>query len=153
MNGIIVKLCVFITAIITSSLVYMLLDNVPPYDFKSGRIEPNPATSGRNVNVIWDIEVRRYCPGTVYRTIVGPITKSNASVVYFYDPIHAIISKSNVNDFRNKELIVTFSIPFVQSIGAYNYAAKIDYECNWLQKFFPLRVNLPVVPFEILADK
>jgi len=147
------KASVIIASFVIASFTYMFFDNVPPYEFKAGRIEPDPAKSGQRVNIIWQLGIRRICPGTVYRKVAGPITSSNASVVYFYDPIPAVISESTVKDMKDNELVITFQIPDVSFPGTYHYSARIDYRCNWLQRVFPLKVDLPIIPFYISREK
>ena len=129
-------------------VVYMSLDNSPPYTFHKGELIPNPATSGQTVDVIWEYEVHRFCSGIVYRRIIGPIG-SGAAIVHNYDPTVAVINPRIAQQSGPNKLVVTFSLPPSTSPGEFIYSATIEYNCNPLQAIFPLKVQLPQVPFGV----
>lgn len=130
----------------TAAVVFMWFDTTPPfeYDVKESQIVPQVAEGGMQIRVDWKVKVNRVCPGTNVRELFDPVTKSRLA---FYDPVPTA-SDSAIDD--DGHLIRTFLLPRRISKGPVGYRAHLSYQCNWLQRFFPLELETPELFFELV---
>lgn len=138
-------------AAIFGALVYMITDNKPPYEWTFGEIVPNPTSNGAQVQVHWKIKISRHCPGLINRQVVGPVydfeadgSKRTSALIRNYDPFPAFAPT-----FVDPDLWVTFNLPTNLEPGNYIYRVSGDYNCNLLQRFWPLHVKLPEIKFKV----
>ena len=141
----------FVASIITflwiTPLAYMLVDNQPPYEYDVSRsyVIPAKVPQQNQVTVHWHISrVHRLCPGRVTRIIVDAST----GVRTVYDPVPAVLPL----DPLTKEMALdrTFVLPPNLTPGLHYYKTINEFSCNLLQRFWPLTVATPEIPFEVL---
>ena len=135
-----------IFAVIFGAFVFLVFDNTHPYRWLYGEIIPDPAGNGAQVQVHWRIEKIRWCPGIVTRQVIGPLENGNA-LVHSYDPFPAFAEKVLPNKINEK--FIPFRLPDNLTEGKYAYRVFIDYNCNILQRFWPLHVELPELRFSV----
>lgn len=131
-------------AIIIGSLglcAYWAADRQLPIAAQSGKFvgwdEHNPHIGW----IEWTGVRQRYCEGISYRWLVN-------GVVIELAPIH-VRYNGNVDNPEKKSTTwrVAFEIPeWYKHNGSYR--VRIEYSCNPFQKFFPLVVSLPDIPFK-----
>lgn len=119
----------------------MALDNVPPYDYVSGIISPDPARQGGRVVLTWQIKTHRLCPGSVQRTLIDNAT---GKVVAQYDPTPASLTVSLNDTELKKSFLLPDDLP-----NELRYEAVVSFRCNPLQALFPIKVYVPTVIFHI----
>lgn len=133
---------------ITGYIVFMAFDTTPPFEFDAAesKIIPHAVEGGVLVEVDWKIsKFNRLCPGINIRILFDP--KSGARITV-YDPVPTVsILDIKAND---NHLIRTFLVPMRISKGKVGYRAHQLYQCNWLQKFFPLETTTPDLFFEMI---
>lgn len=130
--------------IILGALAFMSADTTPPYEYDVAEsyVIPEQTQAGHQLTVHWKIKVNRICPGTIVRTIVDTKTGIRVS----YDPTPA----ANTLETVDHELNRTFMLPTGIPPGAKWYYSDGDYACNLLQRFYPLHVRTPRLPFTVL---
>lgn len=131
---------------VIGSLVFMWFDTIPPYEFdvSQSKIIPQVAESGMQIRVDWKVKVNRICPGINIRELFDPITKTRLTI---YDPVPTASDAALEGD---DHLIRTFLLPRRISKGTVGYRAHLFYQCNWLQGFFPLKIDTPELFFELI---
>ena len=130
--------------IVFGAFGFMLADNQPPYvyDVSQSYVKPNPTIPGHQVEVFWKLKkINRICPGSNVRTIVDE--RTGASFSYDATPAMATIK------FGDDHLSRTFLLPDGISTGRKIYRANLEYACNPLQRFWPLKVQTPDLHFEV----
>jgi len=116
-------------------------DRERPYEFhlEGSFIVPPEAESGDQITVNWKVTRRRQCEGTVDRQLVDPRTEV---IIANYDPAPAALNGVAVGtDILRK----TFTLPLNMQRGDVGYQAKLNYQCNWLQKIFPNALGIKYV--------
>lgn len=134
---------VFSVTVVTP-LSYMAFDNMPPYEYdvENSYIIPSETPVGRQLTVHWKLKkVNRTCSGSITRHVVDQDT----SVRFSYDPTAAARTIDIHDDVLNR----TFFLPPDVTTGKKWYYADADFACNPLQRFYPLRVRTPRLPFEV----
>lgn len=132
----------------TGYIVFMIFDTTPPYEYDvtQSKIVPHIVEGGVLVEVDWKIsKFNRTCPGINIRVLFDP--KSGARITV-YDPVPTA-SRSDIKE-NDSHLIRTFLVPMRISKGLVGYRAHQSYQCNWLQKFFPLEITTPDLFFEMI---
>lgn len=119
--------------------MYWVLDNAPPYAWESGEVVPDPAPDGSQVSVHWRLKIARICPGVIQRQIIDAREE-----VHNYDPVLAA-AREDVNP----EFWVTFKLPLGLPLGISKYRVHASYACNPLQRWWPIRVTTPEIPFTL----
>jgi hypothetical protein len=131
---------------------YFAMDRTRPYVFHEdgSAIIPPSGHGGDQITVVWRVTQFRTCPGTVERQLIDPDT---SAVVANYDPSPAAI---NGVDVGGGYLRKTFALPRVIQKGWIEYQAKLNYQCNWLQAWFPnafgIKYTTPKLLFKVEED-
>lgn len=133
----------FIAAALGAWLAVMLLDGIDPYEYDTdySKVLPNPAKMGDTVTVEWKIKVNRICPGTTSRVLRD--AKTNV-VVAVYDEVPIA---TNIG-YGDTKVIRTFPLP-TGLTGEVKYRSTLCFKCNFVQKFIPLCMQTPELPFRI----
>jgi hypothetical protein len=130
-------------AVLFGLVAFMAADNQSPYTYivEQSYVRPNPAHSGRQVTVHWELKINRICPGVIVRTIVDARTKAKVS----YDPAPALVTVKA----GDTSLERTFLLPEEMLPGPKLYRANAEYVCNPLHRIWPLKVQTPDLAFEV----
>lgn len=128
-------------------VAFMAADNTPPYEYdvENSVIVPDLVKEEtQQVTVMWKIKrVNRICPGANLRQLFDPKT---GVILATYDAAPAATSSSLKDGYLNR----TFTLPWaVLPPGKIGYRATVSYQCNMLQKFFPLVVTTPNLYFYV----
>lgn len=123
---------------------WMWVDNELPYTYfpDESAITPNPALDGGQVTVNWKIKVHRSCPGTSQRMMLDGKTRRQVAT---YDATPAVTSVTTAD----QNLVRTFMLPSGLPPEVI-YKSNIGFECNLLQKIFPLRQVTPELRFRVV---
>jgi hypothetical protein len=128
-------------------VAFMILDTTPPYEYdvKQSTIVPDLVENeNQQVTVQWKIKrVNRICPGATQRQLFDPKTQV---ILATYDATPAAVTGSIKDGYLNR----TFALPWaVLPPGRIGYRATVSYQCNVLQKFYPLVVATPNLYFYV----
>lgn len=119
----------------------------PVQFFENGSyITPFSSPAGEQLTVVWKVNVRESCSGTVERIMLSPARE----ILVRYDPTIPATTADNLGPGTIKK---TFATPRSLPQGKIIYRAVLSYECNWLQRMFPvlsIRYTTPDLEFEIL---
>jgi hypothetical protein len=142
------RMLFFVSMIVTLALIpitYWALDNVRPYVFfpEESYIIPTAATGNDQMIVAWKVKVNRQCDGLVRRELFDPRTKVVLSV-YDAQPAH-VGDISEDHGYFNR----TFLLPRSIQTGKIGYRARLEYYCNPLQRWWPIRYSTPDLFFEV----
>lgn len=143
------RLRIFMTILPTMLAIivgYFALDRTPPYVFheEGSAIIPPSGHGGDQITVVWHVSTYRVCAGTVERQLIDPDT---GAVIASYDPSPAAI---NGVDVGGGYLRKTFALPRVIQKGWIQYHAKLNYQCNWLQVWFPAAFGIKYITPKLL---
>ena len=122
----------------------MYLDNNPPYiyDAVQSHIIPDPASQGATVVADWHLkEVKRLCPATVQRFFNDAET---GRMVATLDTTEA----SRVVQVGDTALPRSFQLP-PNLPPRTEYSALVCFQCNVLQRAWPLCVRTPKIAFSV----
>lgn len=139
-----VILSALISAFLIAPTVYMIADNQPPFEYDAERsyVVPRVTESGRQMLVHWEFKrINRICPGSITRYVVDRRTTARFS----YDPTPAATTVEIGEDHLDR----TFFLPQEVPPGPKWYYATAEFACNPLQRFYPMRVQTPRLPFEV----
>lgn len=133
--------------VLSGWVAYMAADNTPPYEYDAyqSSIIPDLITDElQQVTVKWKLKkINRICPGSNQRQLFDPKT---GVILATYDAQPAAISSSIIDGYLHR----TFSLPWaVLPPGRIGYRATVRYQCNILQKFYPLEVTTPTLYFYV----
>lgn len=127
-------------------VAWMATDNRPPYDYlgreMGSRIEPSPAKQGSQVRLHWKLNVYRTCKGAVQRYLVD---RDTLKIVAAYDMTGASVTVK----MGDRDLYKTFQLP-PGLPPRVEYRATVYFQCNLLQRIWPLVVEAPHIPFDIV---
>lgn len=141
---VVVFLSALLSLFVIAPITYMLADNQPPYEYdaENSYVIPSKTMAGRQMSVHWKLKkLNRICSGSVTRVIVDEQT----GVRTYYDPTPV----TRTLDIGDMTIDRTFYLPPLISPGPKWYYADIEYACNILQHFYPLRVRTPRLPFNV----
>ena len=128
---------------------YFAMDRTRPYVFHEdgSAIIPPSGHGGDQITVVWRVTHTRTCPGTVERHLIDPDT---GAILTAYDPAPAVV---NGVDVGGGYLRKTFALPKLIQKGWIQYQAKLNYNCNWLQRLFPdafgIKYTTPKLLFKV----
>lgn len=141
----VIVLAAAVSFLLIAPIVYMYLDNVPPYEYDAGKsyIVPSRAHVEHQVTIHWAItKINRICRGYVVRFIID----ADTGVKTTYDATPAATSVER----GDTELDRTFTLPPNVAPGVKIYRSEGFYSCNPLQQLWPLRVVTPDIRFEVV---
>lgn len=122
-------------------LAYWAMDRQPAYEYLHGEIIPDPAPQGGQVSLPWTISVNRLCPGNVLRVLYDADT---GAMVSAYDRTPSSISVK----IGDTKLVKTFQL--IRGLPPrIRYTANVCFECNPLQKVWPICVQTPDLFFRM----
>lgn len=141
--------------------VWALLDREPPYIRHSGDIVPAlpqqcglsegaaaAVVPGSCVTVTWNIKVLRSCPPDTPNNVTRVIQDSE-KVTW---PIGPVAGLFGTTQKPPGDLTRYFLIPSGARPGRAVYKSSASFACNFLQSmFWPIRVSVPDIEFEIVA--
>ena len=137
----------FVSVAIVAPLMWMLLDRDPPYTDHVGTITPADPAPGDWITVDWKLTVHRVCHGWVQREIVD-----SQGVICNYDKQPAIRRDQLSNQQMGSppdRLNRSFPLCDRAAPGPARYRALTCYQCNPLQKWWPICVRTPNIQFTI----
>lgn len=117
------------------------IDVQPAYEYLHGEIVPDPAPQGGQVSLPWTIKVNRLCPGNVLRVLYDADT---GEMVAAYDRTPSSISVQK----DSARLVKSFQLPRGLP-PRIRYTANVCFECNPLQKLWPICVQTPDLFFSV----
>lgn len=133
-----------LVAVAAVLVTFWVLDYQRPYDFHGDGsfIIPAEASGNDQMLVKWRVTLHRRCPGLVRRELFDPVT---GVVLATYDPQPA--SPAQLDEgFLNK----TFMLPRMMQPGWVGYRSHLEYWCNPLQYWYPIRYDTPVLYFKVV---
>lgn len=142
----------FLSVVIACALIpttYWALDNQRPYTFFADEsyIIPNQATGNDQMIVAWKVRVHRQCGGLIRRELFDPRTQVLLSI---YD---AQVAHSMSMPIGDGYLNRTFLLPRMIQNGRIGYRARLEYYCNPLQRWFPIKYSTPDLFFEVKGNE
>jgi hypothetical protein len=132
----------FIVALALSVPAFFIFDRRPPAEFSSGKVRPDKVEAGENASIQWDVQWRR------------DGCDAHATSVLVTDK--GIVSELDgrwMTNLHDGDLSRDFHVSWTFLPGTVQYRATFDFECNWLQRIFPIRVEAPPVAFEVTASQ
>ena len=136
-----------LAGMLSAWIAFMAFDTTPPYEYdtENSTIVPDLVSDeSQQITVQWKIKrVNRICPGANQRQLFDPKT---GVILATYDATPAATSSSLKDGYLNR----TFSLPWaILPPGKIGYRATVAYQCNILQKFYPLIVTTPSLYFYV----
>lgn len=129
-------------------VIWMLMDNTPPYSYTKIDIAPVPAVSGEDIYITFHVESHRNScgAGLVYREF-----KEASGKLHVYDPI----LRSRAPILQDGKFTRIAELPFNLAPGQVMYRGNGCYFCNPLQRWlrWPICVPTPEVPFTVVSHK
>lgn len=132
-----------VPAVVFSVYTLIVLDRVPAIEVETlrGRAVPPVVKEAGDLTIQWSAERRHVCPATIAREIVD-----SANTVFRLDRVSGPTSFTTGFD----EWSSTIRIPPAAAWGRAIYRSSIQYNCGWSHAIFPLIIESPEVPFEIV---
>lgn len=124
---------------VVAPLTYMGFDREPPVDRMSGSMEPNKVHPGQMVTVTWYTKKHRRCNGDVSRQIIAADGK-----------VHILEDADSSYSTQGDLLKRTFQIPIYIAYGPARYRSTVQFYCNPIHTYFPIKTVGPEVLFEII---
>jgi hypothetical protein len=134
---------VLVPLAVLSIYTLITVDRVPAIDVETlkGRADPHRVMEAGALTIRWSAERRHVCPATISREIVD-----SANTVFRLDRVSGPTSFTTGRD----EWRSTITIPPAAAWGRAIYRSSIQYSCGWSHSMFPLIIQSPEVPFEIV---
>ena len=126
--------------VIWAPLAIMAFDHNPAVIRHSGFIKPVVAIPGNEVQVTWNVEIKRHCIGEVRRVITD-----SDGIEWRLAPVPSEADR----DIGKKTIIRKFIVPLAATPGPATYKAIVTSKCNPLQHLWPVVNEQPVLNFEI----
>lgn len=134
---------VLVPLIVLSAYTLITIDRVPAINVETlkGRAVPAIVKEAGDLTIQWTAERRHVCPATISREIVD-----SANTVFRLDRVSGPTSfTTGLDEWRS-----TITIPPAAAWGRAIYRSSIQYSCGWTHTVFPLIIQSPEVPFEIV---
>lgn len=109
-------------------------DREEPFVRSSGTISPSNPRPGQRVEVHWDAELKRVCPGKIFRRwqdADGDIFELPSSLARYHQR-------------GRMETMSAVVIPRNATCGKNTYTSIGEYECNWTHRFWPIRTSASI---------
>ena len=120
----------------TPAAIIVLINKQPPIYYGGREVLTPEVPPGGKLRIDVSSEIKNGCDATVYRSIVDS-TKATTDF--------EAISR---NQIPNQ--IIELTVPLGATPGTAFYQARIDWSCNFVQKFFPYVVNQQPLKFKIV---
>lgn len=142
-------------AIVAVSLVFIAVsaiiwsfDTAPPVKFISARLEQSSVDPGSFLQIDYEVETERLCPGDLQRVVAD-----GRNVLHFIEPYTFTQTGKTANAIGKRNVRVSIPVPVGASPGAAKYQAILRYYCNPLQRFLnrAIEVETPLIEFTIRA--
>lgn len=154
-------MAMLICVVIVLPIMLIVGDRSSPYQYLKGEVTTQEAIPGMTVDVKWTGKYNRNCDGQIFRSIIDAgktvhlldvlpsvlsIAQTGESVPLPQDPTEDIdVDKQNVIEWTR-----SFILPLGTSEGRALYRVRSEYWCNPLQHYWPIRVDLPDIPFNVV---
>lgn len=118
------------------SLIFIMIKESPPTSYSKREVLTKNVPPGGELKISISADINKRCDATVYRSIIDSS-----------DVVHELkeTPRSQETDY-----IVTVTVPLGASPGQAFYSARIEWQCNFMQKLFPQEVFQRNLPFNIL---
>ena len=118
------------------AVLIVMINMEPPIHYGGREVLTPEVPPGGKLRIDVSSEVKNGCDAMVYRSIVDS-TKATTEF--------EVISR---NQIPNQ--IIELTVPLGATPGTAFYQARIDWSCNFVQKFFPYTVNQRPLKFKIV---
>lgn len=136
-----------VTILFVAPVLWMAMDRQPPYTGHVGRLIPPDPRPGDPVSVEWKLTIHRVCDGWVQREVID-----SQGVICVYERQPAIRRDQLFGQQKGSEadrLNRQFRICERAATGPARYRAITCYECNPLQRWWPVCTRTPDINFTI----
>lgn len=133
-----------VASVTAGTLGYMVGDRQPPLVRYWGMIMPENPPAGSEVDVHWDIQWFRRCPGKVYRKIID-----SHKVIWDFEPFDTMYTRAKKVNEKDRRIELGLTLPKGAASGPAEYFAIVRLKCNWLQEIWPIVVDTPTIKFNI----
>lgn len=152
-------ICVFIVL----PIMLLIGDRSSPYVYLKGDVETKDAVPGQLVYVKWSGKYTRNCDGQIFRSIID-----SGKTVHLLDVLPSVLTIATPgensryplpdnppDDLQTSkddtiEFTRAFTLPLATLPGRAYYRVRSEYWCNPLQHYWPIKVNLPDIPFNVV---
>lgn len=117
----------------------LFLDRDPVTPLEPTQLASTSVRQGDLLRIQYNVHWNSNCRITGYRVIVD-----SGNRTYPFDPDSRLVMQGP-DSFE-----ISLRIPSDSFLGEAHYGGYVEYECNWLQRQFPLRKDLIPRPFTIL---
>lgn len=140
-----------IVCLILFPILLLVGDRKSPYTYLTGEVLTTDAQPGHPVLVKWSGKFTRECEGTIFRSVVD-----SGKTVHLLDGLPSVLSSFSLGDdvaADTKDTVVwtrSFILPAGVRPGRASYRVRSEYWCNPLQVYWPIKVALPDIPFNVV---
>lgn len=139
----------FVSVALFGPALWMVLDRDPPFVVTNGRVDPITPVVNSSISVTWDVHPVRSCQPSSSATVTRAIVDSKG-VKHVYAPVPAVYGTPAQREVGE----IHRMIPLPNNIiGPARYSSVACYACNPIQKYWPICIELPEIPFEIVAEQ
>lgn len=163
-NAIGVLICIFLVA----PIMLIVGDRTSPYTYLKGEVTTQDAVPGQMVYVKWSGAYNRNCDGQIFRSVID-----SGKTVHLLDVLPSVLTIATPGETitlpddtpttsgpvdetlkTTRRNVVEWTRGFVLPLGTTDgpamYRVRSEYWCNPLQHSWPIRVNLPDIPFNVV---
>jgi hypothetical protein len=140
---------IIIGGLVVGPTTYMLVDREPPHFRYGGKIEPHEVRAGDTAIVTWNIQTNRKCEEWKGGEGVERQIIDSSGKITTMEPTAAVAG----NTGSSTEVIVRqIIIPMGLTYGHARYRSIARFKCNWTQRWFPIEIKTPEIPFIVLPQ-
>lgn len=136
-------LAAMVALLIAVPLVFIVGIRTSPYTYIRGQMVDEEVTAGMLGYVRWTGMYKRNCTGEFFRTILDS-----------GDNIHYLLVIPDPPDDDELNVPVEWTRAFILPHGAAEgpalYRVRAQYWCNPLQHLWPIKIDLPDIPFKVI---
>ena len=122
-------------------VLFNVLDREPPFTVIDVSVTPRTVNAGSDAQINWDLKWRRTnCQITSSPELVTP-----SGVVFKF------VSRDVPRERMIQNPGHSFHVPWTFLTGTTSYRSTITYRCNWVQRIWPVEVEMPNVPFDVVG--
>lgn len=124
-------------AALPATFIYMYFEK-PPVSYSIRKVLTPKVPPGGDLKIQISADITKACIATVYRSIVDA-----SSVQTDYAPE----TRPQVTDY-----VITVTVPLGAAPGPAYYSARVEWQCNLVQEWFPQEVTQRNIPFDIVPS-
>jgi hypothetical protein len=142
-----VALGTIIGGLVVAPLTFWIVDREPPIYRYDGKMTPNLVQGGDWVTIEWNIRAVRNCEEWPPNRGVTRVIIDSTGKLHDMEPTTAIAGKA---ESSKEEIKRRVRLPMGMTDGPARYRSVACFKCNWTQRWLPVCVSSPEIPFTVL---